>query len=169
MDAHMPPWPPDRPVRVVLFDRDGTLVDDLPYNGDPDRVTLRPSARPAIERLRALGARVGVITNQSGVGRGLLEPSQVERVNQRIGDLLGGLDAVAVCPHAPADGCRCRKPQPGLIHDVCSTLGVTAGDCCVIGDRPSDMEAASRAGASGVLARTDAELRSAVELVARWV
>ncbi len=68
--AHAGPWPP--PVRAVLFDRDGTLVHDVPYNGDPDLVRPVDGAADALEPLRARGVRIGVVTNQSGVGRGLV-------------------------------------------------------------------------------------------------
>src|SRR3954454_23791314 len=94
---------------LVLFDRDGTLVHDVPYNGDPDLVRPVDGAREALDELRTRGVRIGLISNQSGVGRGLLTLEQVEAVNARLGELLGPFDTVQVCPHF-GDGCACRQP-----------------------------------------------------------
>ncbi|KNB54069.1 HAD-IIIA family hydrolase [Streptomyces caatingaensis] len=140
-----------RPLRAVLFDRDGTLIEDVPYNGDPDRVRPLPGARRALALLRPLGVRVGVVSNQSGVGRGLLSAAQVNRVNERVERLLGPFDVWAVCCHAPEDACPCRKPAPGLVLAAALALGLTPADCAVVGDIGSDVEAAAAAGALGVL------------------
>ncbi len=103
------------PVKAVLFDRDGTLVHDVPYNGDPERVRPVEGAREAVALLRAHDIRTGVVTNQSGVARGLISDADVRHVNRRIDDLVGPFDVWAICPHGPDDGCHCRKPQPGLV------------------------------------------------------
>ncbi|MET9149202.1 HAD family hydrolase [Streptomyces sp. NPDC004042] len=142
------------PVRAVLFDRDGTLVEDVPYNGDPDRVRPVEGAREAVRLLRAHGVATGVVTNQSGVARGLISVADVRRVHARVDALLGPFDVWAVCPHGPGDGCRCRKPQPGLILWAAGRLCVPPADTVVIGDIGSDMEAARRAGARGILVPT---------------
>jgi histidinol-phosphate phosphatase family protein len=139
---------------AVLFDRDGTLVRDVPYNGDPDRVEPMPAARPALERLRAAGIPTGVVSNQSGVARGMLTPEDVERVNRRVEELLGPLGPWAWCPHGPDDGCDCRKPAPGLVLRAASALGVDPAGCVVVGDIGADVEAARAAGARGVLVPT---------------
>jgi histidinol-phosphate phosphatase family protein len=158
-----------RRLEGVLFDRDGTLVDDVPYNGDPSRVLPRPDARAALRRCRAAGVPVAVVTNQSGVGRGFLTIDQVGAVNAEIERRLGPFDAWLVCPHAPDEGCSCRKPAPGLVRDACRALGVRPGRCVVIGDIGSDVEAARRAGARAVLVptpRTRPEEVAAAPLVA---
>ncbi|MET9514427.1 HAD-IIIA family hydrolase [Streptomyces sp. NPDC002994] len=139
---------------AVLFDRDGTLVVDVPYNGDPAQVELMPSAREAVAAVRSLGIPVGVVSNQSGVARGILTRRQVEAVRQRVEDLLGPFAVWAVCPHGPDDGCGCRKPAPGLVLAACERLGVPAERCVVIGDIGSDVAAAHAAGARGVLVPT---------------
>ncbi|AEM83120.1 D-glycero-alpha-D-manno-heptose-1,7-bisphosphate 7-phosphatase [Streptomyces violaceusniger] len=139
---------------AVLFDRDGTLVEDLPYNGDPDRVRLMPSARAAVDAVRARGIPVGVVTNQSGIARGLLTPGAVEAVRRRVEELLGPLDVWAVCPHGPDDGCGCRKPAPGLVHAACAALDVGPRAAVVLGDIGADIDAAEAAGATGVLIPT---------------
>jgi len=144
---------PARPA-AVLFDRDGTLVVDVPYNGDPDRVEPMPAARAALDRLRAAGIPTAVVSNQSGVAHGLLSPGDVERVNHRIEELLGPLGPWAWCPHGPDDGCACRKPAPGLVLRAASELGVDPAGCVVVGDIGADVDAAHAAGARAVLVPT---------------
>jgi HAD superfamily hydrolase (TIGR01662 family) len=146
------PWPP--PVRAVLFDRDGTLVHDVPYNGDPDRVAPVDGARAVLDRLRADGVRVGVVSNQSGIGRGLLTGPQVDAVDARVRELLGPFDTWQRCPHAPEDGCACRKPGPGLVLRAAEELGVLPAECAVVGDIGADVGAAVAAGARAVLVPT---------------
>ena len=142
-------WP-DK-VSAVLFDRDGTLVHDVPYNGDPDRVRPVPQAHEAVRRLRQAGLAVGVITNQSGIGRGLVSAEEVAAVNKRLDELLGPFDTWQVCPHTEDDGCACRKPAPGLVLAAANDLGVPLNQVVVIGDIGSDIEAADAARARSVL------------------
>jgi histidinol-phosphate phosphatase family protein len=139
---------------AVLFDRDGTLVADVPYNGDPDRVLPMPHAREALDRLRKRGVRIAVISNQSGVGRGLITHEQVRAVNRRVEELIGPVDTWLYCPHLPDEGCDCRKPSPGLIARAAERLGVSPSRCAVVGDIGSDVEAARAAGARAVLVPT---------------
>jgi histidinol-phosphate phosphatase family protein len=139
---------------AVLFDRDGTLIVNVPYNGDPELVMPVDGAREALDRLRAAGIPLGVISNQSGVGRGLITADQVEAVNRRVEEMLGPVETWVFCPHAPEDGCECRKPAPGLVVGAASALGVDAADCAVVGDIGADVEAAHAAGARSVLIPT---------------
>jgi histidinol-phosphate phosphatase family protein len=143
------PWPPA--PAAVLFDRDGTLIRDVPYNGRPELVEAVPGAAGAVARLRSAGIRLGVVTNQSGVGRGLITADQMEAVNRRVDELFGPFGVWAVCPHDAADGCSCRKPQPYLVQLAAAELGVDPADCVVIGDIGSDVAAAHAAGARAVL------------------
>ncbi|HVL99653.1 MAG TPA: HAD-IIIA family hydrolase [Egibacteraceae bacterium] len=154
---------------AVLLDRDGTLVVDVPYNGDPDKVEPMPGARAALDRLRAADVPLAVVSNQSGVGRGLLTADQVAAVNRRVDELLGPFAHWAVCPHAPGEGCGCRKPAAGLVREAASALGVPAERCAVVGDIGADVAAAAAAGAHGVLvptARTRAQEIEAAPVVA---
>jgi HAD superfamily hydrolase (TIGR01662 family) len=146
--------PRPAPPEAVLLDRDGTLVVDVPYNGDPEKVSAMPGARAALDRLRAAGVPLAVVSNQSGIGRGLVSEEQVERVNRRVEALLGPLGPWFVCPHAPGARCRCRKPQPGLVLRAADRLGVSPERCTVIGDVGADIEAAQAAGARAVLVPT---------------
>jgi histidinol-phosphate phosphatase family protein len=157
------------PPAAVLLDRDGTLIEDVPYNGDPDRVRPLPGARRALERLRAAGVALAVVSNQSGIGRGLLREETVRAVNRRVEELLGPLGPFLVCPHAPEAGCHCRKPAPGLVLRAAALLGVPAERSAVIGDIGADVEAAQAAGARAVLvptARTRSEEVDAAPAVA---
>ena len=142
---------PNARPRAVLFDRDGTLVHDVPYNGDPAQVVVVDEAREAITELRAAGLSVAVITNQSGVARGLLTLEQVDAVNRRIDAELGPVDRWLVCPHGPDDRCRCRKPAPGLVVAAAAHLRVAPASCVVIGDTEADVAAARAVGARGIL------------------
>jgi histidinol-phosphate phosphatase family protein len=141
-------------IPAVFLDKDGTLIEDVPYNGDPDRVRPLPGARQALERLRAAGVALAVVSNQSGIGRGLLAEQAVRAVNRRVEELLGPLGPVLVCPHAPEAGCECRKPAPGLVLRATELLGVPPERSAVIGDIGADVEAARAAGARAVLVPT---------------
>jgi histidinol-phosphate phosphatase family protein len=141
---------------AVLFDRDGTLVVDVPYNGDPDAVVPAQGAERALARLRSAGVPTAVITNQSGVARGLLSEEQVEAVNRRVEELLGPLGPWLVCTHGPEEGCGCRKPEAGLVLRAAAALGVDAKRVAVVGDIGADVEAARAAGARGILVPTAA-------------
>jgi histidinol-phosphate phosphatase family protein len=152
---------------LVLFDRDGTLVRDFPYNGDPELVKPVPGAREAVDALRARGVRVGVVSNQSGVARGIITREQVDACMARLDELLGPFDTVQVCPHGPDDGCSCRKPAPGMVKAACTGLDVDPARTVVVGDIGADVEAAAAAGASGILVPTPVTRRQEVEAAPR--
>ena len=154
-------WGPRTP-RLVLFDRDGTLITDVPYNGDPDAVRPVPGARRALDRLRAEGIEIGLVTNQSGIARGRLTRDQVDDVNDRVESSLGPFATVQVCPHGADDGCRCRKPAPGLIVAALDELGVDGHDCAMVGDIGSDVEAGLGVGARSILVPNAATLADEV-------
>jgi histidinol-phosphate phosphatase family protein len=146
------PWPV--PVRAVLFDRDGTLVHDVPYNGDPERVRPVDGAVAALDRVRSAGLKTAVVSNQSGIGRGLLSADEVAAVNERIEALLGPFDDWQCCPHEPAAACDCRKPRPGMVLAAAQALGVRPEECVLIGDIGADVEAAQAAGARSIMVPT---------------
>ncbi|MBT0769463.1 HAD family hydrolase [Kineosporia sp. J2-2] len=138
-------------TRAVLFDRDGTLIRDVPYNGDPDLVEPMPGAVECVRALRELGLDLGVVTNQSAVGRGLIHFEDVEMVNLRVERFFGPFGTWQICPHAPWDGCECRKPLPTMVVQAARRLGVRPAECVMIGDGPQDVEAARAAGAVPLL------------------
>jgi histidinol-phosphate phosphatase family protein len=141
-------WPP---VRAVLFDRDGTLIRDVPYNGDPGLVEPVPGAAEAVGRPRHHGLAVAMVTNQSGIARGLFRRADAEAVNARVAELLGPFGTVRLCPHGEDEGCGCRKPGPGMVLAAAADLGVAPHECVVVGDIGADVAAARAAGARGVL------------------
>ena len=173
-EGHAPGWARNRGRRAstadsearpqaVLLDRDGTLVEDVPYNGDPDRVLPLPGARAALDRLRTAGVRLAVVSNQSGVARGLITRQQLAAVNRRVEELLGPIGTWLVCTHGPDDRCGCRKPAPGLVVEAARTLGVLPERCVVIGDIGADVDAARTAGARAILVPSAATRREEID------
>jgi HAD superfamily hydrolase (TIGR01662 family) len=142
-------------VKAVLFERDGTLVEDVPHNADPDRVRPVAGAREAVALLRRHGISTGFVTHQPGVAGGLLTDADVRRVDRRVDELLGPFDVRGVCPHGADDGCHCRAPEPGLILWAVGRVCTAPADCVVVGDRGAHVEAARRAGAHGILVPSD--------------
>lgn len=143
-------------IAAILFDRDGTLVENVPYNPDPALVKPVAGAAELLKELRAGGIRIGMITNQSGVARGMLSRREVDLVNARVAALVGPFDTIQVCPHGPADRCGCRKPAPGMVLAACAELGIPPEATAVIGDIEDDVLAATAAGALGVLVPNEA-------------
>ncbi|MCG5431677.1 HAD-IIIA family hydrolase [Mycobacterium sp. MYCO198283] len=157
---HVPVDPP----LAVLFDRDDTLIRDRPYLNDPAGVEPMPGARRALQRLRDAGLLLGVVTNQSGIAKGLITADQLAAVNARVDELLGPFGSWQVCVHDAGDGCDCRKPAPGMVLAAAEELGVPPQRCVVIGDIGRDVEAALAAGARAVLVPTERTLPEEVSL-----
>lgn len=137
--------------RAILFDRDGTLIVDMPGNRDPDAIELMPRVADALALAREWGYAIAVVTNQPAVADGTIDQSHLFRMHARIEELVGPIDGWFVCIHGAADGCECREPEPGLILAASARLGVAPERCTFIGDIGADIEAARAAGARGVL------------------
>jgi D-glycero-D-manno-heptose 1,7-bisphosphate phosphatase len=141
--------------KVVILDRDGTLVIDRGYLSDPAGLEFEPGAAEGMKWLYSRGYRLVVITNQSGVGRGFFAIEQVEAMNERLNAMAEEagvkLAGIYYCPHAPDGGCACRKPALGLMTRAASELGFDPASAIMIGDKESDMEFGRRAGATTVL------------------
>jgi D-glycero-D-manno-heptose 1,7-bisphosphate phosphatase len=150
-------------LKAVLFDRDGTLIVDHPCDPEPDHVQLMPAAAEAVRLLRDAGFKLGVVTNQAGIARGVIREDQVLAVNERVDGLLGGLDVWEMCVHGPQDGCGCRKPRPGMVLRAAGRLGVSPSECVVVGDVGADVRAALAAGAWPVLVPNARTLSEEVE------
>lgn len=143
------------PPLAVLFDRDDTLIEDGPYLSDPRGVVPMRGARRGLDRLRDRGLLLAVVTNQSGVARGLITPEQLGEVNAEVAGQLGTFDSWQVCLHGEGDGCACRKPAPGMVLAAAAALGVPPQRCVLIGDTGGDVQAALSAGARAILVPTD--------------
>ena len=152
--------------RAVFLDRDGVLIRDRDLLTRADEVELFDCAPTAIERLRAAGFAVVVVSNQPVIARGLATEAEVEAVNERIRALLreraaAELDAVYFCPHHPnatlelyRAACDCRKPGSGMLLRARDELHLDLDGSFMVGDRPSDVEAGRRAGCRTILVRT---------------
>ena len=156
--------PPGR--RFVLLDRDGTVIVDRHYLGDPDGVTLLGGAARGLRRIAGLGLGLAVVSNQSGVGRGYFAIDAVTRVNARMSELLAAegvrLDGVYFCPHAPGAGCRCRKPRPGLVERAARELEFEPARGFVVGDQLTDVALGHAVGATTFLLSTGQAAEAAV-------
>ncbi|HWO93285.1 MAG TPA: HAD family hydrolase [Dehalococcoidia bacterium] len=144
------------PKRAVFIDKDGTLVVDVPYNVDPALIELTPGAASAMRTLAGAGYELFVVTNQSGVAKGLFPEAALGAVQDRIAALLAdagvALSGFYYCPHDPARApCLCRKPQPGLIRHAAREHGVDLQRSWMIGDILADVEAGNRAGCRSAL------------------
>jgi D-glycero-D-manno-heptose 1,7-bisphosphate phosphatase len=142
---------------AVFLDRDGTLMEDLGYLGDPARAVLFTDTIPA---LRRLGGRflLFVVTNQSGVGKGLIRYDDACRVNERVRQTLAeagiAIREVYCCPHQRSDACACRKPSPHFGRLAQKDHGVDLANSFVVGDHPADVEFAVNVGARGIYVLT---------------
>ncbi|MDF2457936.1 MAG: gmhB [Nitrospira sp.] len=143
---------------TVFLDRDGTLNEDPGYLKSAADVKLLPGVGPALARLKSAGARLVVVTNQSGIGRGFLTLKDLEAIHARLEGLLeqhdAALDAIYFCPHHPDDRCRCRKPARGMVDRAASELQLDLQRSYLIGDHVSDMQLAKSVGAKAVLVTT---------------
>lgn len=144
--------------RFVVLDRDGTIIEESMYLSDPKQVKLLPGAGRALRDLSQMGFGLVVITNQSGVGRGLFDEETLRRIHERLHEYLKlegvRLDGVYFCPHRPDDDCSCRKPKLGLITKAGKELGFSPRDSIVIGDKVCDIDMGHSAGAVTILVRT---------------
>jgi D-glycero-alpha-D-manno-heptose 1-phosphate guanylyltransferase len=144
--------------RFIVLDRDGTIIVEREYLSQPEQVSLIPGAGAAMRKLRQMGFGLVVITNQSGIGRGFFDQAQLERIHQRLEQLLEDegvrLDGFYVCPHVPDDNCDCRKPRLGLMEKAARELGFIPQNSIVIGDKACDIDMGRMAGAVTFLVRT---------------
>jgi heptosyltransferase-2 len=140
---------------TVFLDRDGTLNRDIGYVRSPDELELLPGAAEAVARLNRAGARIALITNQSGVARGFFTTAGLDAIHARLRALLaaGGafLDGIYYCPHHPDDGCACRKPGTALAERAFGDLEGDRSACYMVGDQKRDVELARKIGARSVL------------------
>lgn len=144
--------------RFVILDRDGTIIVEKNYLSDPAEVELLPGAASGLRRMRELGFGLVVITNQSAIGRGLLDTTRLAQIHRRMCELLKEeevfLNGVYFCPHLPEEACRCRKPRTELVEVAGRELGFYAPKSYVIGDKECDIAMGKRIRATTILVLT---------------
>ena len=150
-----------RPLRPAVFlDRDGTIIVECDYLADPDRVVLVPGATGAMRELAAHGFALVIVTNQSGIARGLYSEEDFQAVQKRVEEQLRAdgveIDGLYYCPHHPdfSGPCDCRKPGPGMYRRAQRDLGIDLARSAFVGDRVKDVEPAIVFGGLGILVRT---------------
>ncbi len=144
--------------RAVFLDRDGTICEEVGYLNHISRFRLFPFAASAIRRLNQAGLPVIVVTNQSGVARGIFPESLVHEVHEKmVAELAAAgarVDGVYFCPHKSEDACGCRKPHPGMLERAAGEHSLELAGSYVVGDRYDDLEMAERVGGCGILVLT---------------
>ena len=145
--------------RAFFLDRDGTINVDHVYINDPDLIELLPGAAEALKLIKSEGYKAIVITNQSGIGRGLIELEALVRINQQLDVLLEAevqesIDSYEICPHRPDELCDCRKPKAKLVKDAAVQHSLDLQQCFFVGDKETDVEAGHNAGCISILVRT---------------
>lgn len=142
----------------LLLDRDGTLIEERHYLREPEGVAILPGTRELLAAAREAGWGVAILTNQSGVARGLMTLDDVRAVHERMLELIGDpqltMDHIFICPHGPDDPCDCRKPLPGLALEAARKYDVDLSRSLVVGDRVRDLQAGRAVGAHTALVRT---------------
>ncbi len=145
---------------AVFIDRDGTVTEERSYMSDPDQVVLLPGAATALSDLREAGFKLVIVTNQSGIARGLYSEDEYHAVAKRLDDLLveagSPVDVTMYCPHHPDFGpaCECRKPATGMHRQAAAELGIDLAESYYVGDKVADVTPAHELGGVGVLVRT---------------
>ena len=146
---------PSHPKPAIFIDRDGTIIHDADYLSSVDELELFDFAREALSMLREKGYLIIVISNQSGIGRGMFDAAAVHAIHREINERLDGMiDAFYFCPHMPDDGCHCRKPAIGLLRQATEDFAIDIPNSWVIGDKHSDIELGFNAGIATALVIT---------------
>lgn len=158
-------------MKLIILDRDGVLNEDSDdYIKSVDEWIPLPGSAAAVGRLCKAGYTIAVATNQSGVARGYFSLETLQAMHEKMAALAaehGGQFAhIAFCPHGPDDDCDCRKPLPGLIHQIEQALNVSADGCWMVGDSIRDLEAGVAAGCKPALVRTGKGAKSEAKLAA---
>jgi D-glycero-D-manno-heptose 1,7-bisphosphate phosphatase len=146
-------------MKLVILDRDGVINQDSEqFIKNPDEWKPIPGSLDAIARLNRAGYRVVVASNQSGIGRGLFDMAALNAINDKMYRTLahmgGRIDALFYCPHAADAGCDCRKPKPGMFHDIARRFNVDLTGVPSVGDSLRDLQAAAAVGAQPILVLT---------------
>ena len=146
-------------MKLIVLDRDGVINEDSDnFIKSPEEWQPIPGSLEAIARLKQAEYKVAVATNQSGIARGLFGFDSLNRMHNKmlkmLADVGGGVDAIFFCPHLPDEECNCRKPKPGLMHDIAKRFDVDLMGVPAIGDSLRDLQSAREVGARPILVRT---------------
>lgn len=144
---------------LIILDRDGVINEDSDeFIKSPEEWHALPGSLAAIARLNHAGHKVVIATNQSGIGRGYFTLETLQQIHQKMADQLtllkGHIDRIYYCPHAPEDGCECRKPKPGLLQQIAAEYKTDFHDAIIIGDSWRDIQPAQAVHCKAVLVRT---------------
>lgn len=156
-------------TKAIFLDRDGTLNEDPGYLNDPTQLKLIAGVGEALSMLKKAGYLLVVVSNQSGVGRGLIQVNELSKVHRKLDELLEEwavkIDRYELCYHRPEDECECRKPKPKLIQCAAEALDIDLSHSYMIGDRISDLRAGGAAGCKGsILVKTGVGLQTLEEI-----
>ena len=150
MTEHAPP--------TVFLDRDGTINREVHHLSNPEQLELLPGAAEGMRRLCQAGCKLIVVSNQSPIGRGIFTEARLLEIHARLAEMLAAegvqIDGWYWCPHAPWEGCECRKPAPGMFLRARDEMGVILGESWIVGDRLSDLRAGKQVGARAILVAT---------------
>ncbi len=151
--------PQSKHMKLIILDRDGVInKDSSTFIKSPEEWIPLKGSLEAIARLSQAGYEVVIITNQSGIGRGLFSADTLAKIHVRMIDYVqqhgGKIQSILFCPHHPDDGCNCRKPLPGMYHELAERLNINYSGVYSVGDSVRDLQAAKAVGASPVLVKT---------------
>jgi D-glycero-D-manno-heptose 1,7-bisphosphate phosphatase len=155
---------------AVFLDRDGTLIEDVGYPRDPSEVRVLPGTAEALRRLESGGMLLVIVSNQSGVGRGIVTTAEAAAVDaefrRQFAERGVTFAGVYYCPHGPEDGCGCRKPEPGMLIRAAEELKIALAASFMVGDKASDSSAGKRAGCRSVVLNPRGEAATDADLIA---
>lgn len=158
--------------KAVFLDRDGTLIEDKGYMSCSSEVNLLEGTIDALLILKKLGFEFIIISNQSGIGRGLITKTQVEEINKYLIELLAFegifITAIYYCPHTPEDNCICRKPKPEMVLSALNKYDISEEESFLVGDKITDAEAAINAGVKPILISSDSKLKDNSPSIMVW-
>ena len=146
-------------MKLIILDRDGVINEDSDaYIKSPEEFIPLPGSLEAIARLKQAGYTIAVATNQSGIARGYYDETTLAAMHEKLAQLLdqlgGGIDYIAYCPHGPDNHCACRKPLPGLLHEISQHFKIDLTEVPMIGDSLRDIQAARSVGGRPILVKT---------------
>jgi D-glycero-D-manno-heptose 1,7-bisphosphate phosphatase len=166
MISNIKPAQQDENINLIIFDRDGTLIENVPYLSDVTKIKFKSEVIATLKELQDLGYKMVVATNQSGIGRKLISETEVsyihEEITKRLYDYGIKLDEFIYCPHLSKNYCSCRKPENGMIEEIIAKKKVDRSSVVLVGDMITDAIAASRSSVKSILVSKDPKLMTSL-------